>query len=90
MEQTIGKRIVQNRKRLGLTQDQLAEQLGVTAQAVSKWETDQSAPSTEKLFKLALFEDAFDLVGIKRSYNSLDVDKIDDLINVDKLDKIVC
>ena len=35
MEQTIGKRIVKNRKRLGLTQDQLAEKLGVTAQAVS-------------------------------------------------------
>ena len=37
MEQTIGRRIMENRKRLGLTQDQLAEQLGVTAQAVSKW-----------------------------------------------------
>ncbi|MBQ2785239.1 MAG: helix-turn-helix transcriptional regulator [Oscillospiraceae bacterium] len=35
MEQTIGKRIMENRKRLGLTQDALAEQLGVTAQAVS-------------------------------------------------------
>lgn len=36
MEQTLGKRIVENRKRMKLTQDQLAEQLGVTAQAVSK------------------------------------------------------
>ena len=42
MQETIGKRIMQNRKQLKLTQDQLAEQLGVTAQAVSKWENDQS------------------------------------------------
>ena len=53
MEQTLGKRIVHHRKKLGLTQDQLAEQLGVTAQAVSKWENDQSCPDITMLPKLA-------------------------------------
>lgn len=53
MEQTLGKRIMQCRKRLGLTQDQLAEKLGVTAQAVSKWENDQSCPDISMLPKLA-------------------------------------
>ena len=53
MEQTLGKRIIQNRKRLGLTQDKLAERLGVTAQAVSKWENDQSCPDITMLPKLA-------------------------------------
>lgn len=53
MEQTLGKRIVQYRKSLGLTQDQLAEKLGVTAQAVSKWENDQSCPDISILPKLA-------------------------------------
>lgn len=53
MEQTLGKRIVQHRKQLGLTQDQLAENLGVTAQAVSKWENDQSCPDITMLPKLA-------------------------------------
>ena len=53
MEQTIGKRIAENRKRLGLTQDALAEKLGVTAQAVSKWENDQSCPDITMLPKLA-------------------------------------
>jgi len=53
MEQTLGKRIVYHRKRLGLTQDQLAEKLGVTAQAVSKWENDQSCPDIAMLPKLA-------------------------------------
>ena len=53
MEQTLGKRIMAERKGLGLTQDQLAERLGVTAQAVSKWENDQSCPDITMLPKLA-------------------------------------
>ncbi len=53
MEQTIGKRIMKHRKRLGLTQDQLAEKLGVTAQAVSKWENNQSCPDITMIPQLA-------------------------------------
>ena len=53
MEQTLGKRISENRKRLGMTQDGLAEKLGITAQAVSKWENDQSCPDITMLPKLA-------------------------------------
>ena len=53
MDETLGKRIAGNRKRLGITQDRLAEQLGVTAQAVSKWENDQSCPDIATLPKLA-------------------------------------
>ena len=53
MEQTLGKRIVQHRKQMGLTQDQLAEKLGVTAHAVSKWENNQSCPDISMLPKLA-------------------------------------
>ena len=58
MESTLGKRITVNRKRLGLTQDQLAEKLGITAQAVSKWENDLSCPDISILPKLA---DIFDI-----------------------------
>ena len=54
MEETLGKRIMQHRKNMGLTQDQLAERLGVTAQAVSKWENDQSCPDISMLPKLAV------------------------------------
>lgn len=55
MEQgtTLGKRISAHRKRLGLTQDQLAERVGVSAQAVSKWENDLSCPDISILPKLA-------------------------------------
>lgn len=40
--ETMGKRIAAFRKERGLTQDQLAERLGISAQAVSKWETEVS------------------------------------------------
>ena len=53
MDQTLGKRIAANRKRMGMTQDALAEQLGITAQAVSKWENDQSCPDITMLPRLA-------------------------------------
>jgi len=44
MEQTIGSRIRDKRKEMGFTQEELADKLGVTYQAVSKWETDSSYP----------------------------------------------
>ena len=53
MELTLGKRIAMHRKKQKLTQEQLAESLGVTAQAVSKWENDQSCPDINMLPKLA-------------------------------------
>ena len=53
MEETLGKRIAARRKALGMTQEQLAERLGITAQAVSKWENDQSCPDITMLPRLA-------------------------------------
>lgn len=53
MDTTLGKRIAKFRKDLGLTQDQLAEKIGITAQAVSKWENDLSCPDITILPKLA-------------------------------------
>ena len=46
-------RIAFVRKAAGLTQEQLGETLGVTRQAVSKWEVGASDPSTSNLFALA-------------------------------------
>ena len=41
------------RKKAGLSQDALAEKLGVSRQAISKWETAESVPETGKLAALA-------------------------------------
>ena len=54
MEQgTLGKRIAYHRKRLGMTQEQLAQRVGVSAQAVSKWENNLSCPDITLLPQLA-------------------------------------
>lgn len=48
----IGTRIRELRLERGLSQEALAEQLGVSRQAVTKWESGTSAPSTAKLLAL--------------------------------------
>ena len=50
---TLGNKISQCRKNMNITQDALAKQLGVTNQAVSKWESDQCCPDVMLLPKLA-------------------------------------
>lgn len=53
MELKIGARLAQLRRKKGLTQEQLAQRLGVSAPAVSKWETDSSYPDITLLCPLA-------------------------------------
>lgn len=53
MEQTIGTRIAARRKEKGFTQEEVAQRLGVSAQAVSKWENDTSCPDISLLVPLA-------------------------------------
>ena len=48
-----GKRTADLRRRLGLSQAELAEKLGVSAQAVSKWETAAALPDVELLLELS-------------------------------------
>ena len=50
---TIGRRITQLRKEQGMTQEELAQKLDVTSQAVSKWENDVSCPDISILPQLA-------------------------------------
>ena len=50
---SLGERITELRTACGLSQNQLAKAMEVSRQAVSKWETDQSAPDSIKLIRLA-------------------------------------
>ncbi len=53
-KQTLGMMISSLRKEQGMTQLQLAEIMGVTDKAVSKWERDLSAPDVNSIPKLAV------------------------------------
>ncbi|MBR6039909.1 MAG: helix-turn-helix transcriptional regulator [Clostridia bacterium] len=66
-KETLGKRIAMLRKEKGLTQEQLAEKVGVSAQAVSKWENDVSCPDITLLPLLAdiLGVTVDELLGVK-------------------------
>ena len=48
-----GNYLYELRKKAGLSQTELAWELGVSNKAVSKWETGKAKPSTERLRKLA-------------------------------------
>lgn len=50
---SIGERISDLRKHMNMSQGQLAEAIGVTRQAVSKWENDLAVPDALKMIRLA-------------------------------------
>lgn len=53
MNVEIAQRLAARRKQAGLSQEALAERLGVSRQAVSKWERSESSPDTDNLIALA-------------------------------------
>lgn len=54
MDLAMAQRLVDRRKAAGLSQEALAAQLGVSRQAVSKWERSESSPDTDNLIALAV------------------------------------
>ena len=49
----IGNRIAELRRQNGMSQEELADRLGISRQSVSKWESGQSQPEIEKLLQLS-------------------------------------
>lgn len=58
MKETFGQRLCRLRKERGLTQGDIAKRLGITIQAVSKWENDQAIPD------IALLPDLADILDV--------------------------
>ena len=50
---TFGEKLLDLRRKNGMSQDTLADQLGVSRQAVSKWERDEAVPETDKIIRIA-------------------------------------
>lgn len=50
---TFSEKLYALRRKSGLSQERLAEQLGVSRQAISKWESGQSMPESDKLIALS-------------------------------------
>lgn len=78
MATTMGQIIKQLRKGRGFTQEELAERIGVTYQAVSKWENDSGMPDISQIVPLAsVFDVSTDvLFGIDRTSESEEAFKI--------------
>ena len=78
-EETIGTRIASLRSQYSYSQEYVADQLGVSRQAVSKWEQNQSSPDTENLIALS------QLFNVSVEY--LAIGKIQEIINTSEAQK---
>lgn len=75
---TFGNYIFDQRQKLGLSQTELAELLGVTNKAVSKWENGRAKPTTNTMRKLAMVFglDVDELLRIREERKPVDITKI--------------
>ena len=92
MENHLAENIREHRKRLGLTQEQLAERLGITLGTVSKWERGGSEPDLGYIMDLAeLFHVSVDaLIGFSMHGGDADeeADRIEGLVNTEPFEKL--
>ena len=54
---TFAEKLTSIRKQAGMSQEQLAEKLGVSRQAVTKWETDSGIPDIENMMAISVLFD---------------------------------
>ena len=71
-------KIIENRKKNGWSQEELAEKLGVSRQSVSKWESAQAIPDMKKILQLS------EVFGVSTDYLMKDeIEEKPDLIILD-------
>lgn len=79
MDLAMAQRLADRRKAAGLSQEALAAQLGVSRQAVSKWERSESSPDTDNLIALAaLYGVSLDELLYGEAVDSTDDSQADD------------
>lgn len=75
-------KLIQLRKKSGWSQEELAEQLGVSRQSVSKWEGAQSFPDIEKIVKMS------QLFGVSTDYLLKEDEEEPSYIEIDETSKV--
>lgn len=71
---TLGEKLKEARKQVGLSQEELSEKLGVSRSAVAKWETDKGIPDIDNLKNISK------LLNVSLDYLLDDGEKIDELV----------
>lgn len=74
----LGENLFQARKKKGLSQEAVAEKLGVSRQTISKWETDETLPDIRQAKKLAVL---YGLTLDELIEFNVDVQEIQEVIN---------
>ena len=73
-------KIIENRKKNGWSQEELAEKLGVSRQSVSKWEGAQAIPDIKKILLMA------DLFNVSTDYllkDDIEAEEHADIVPID-------
>lgn len=65
----LAEKLQQLRKRNNLSQEQLADKLGISRQSISKWESEQSAPEIDKIVQLS------EIFGVTTDYLLKDIEE---------------
>lgn len=77
---SVGERITELRKGRDLSQGQLAMLMGVSRQAISKWENEQTTPDTTNLIKLSELFDA-DIEYIATGRVKVDMSEVEPIVH---------
>ena len=87
---SVGERIATLRKRRDLSQGQLATLMGVSRQAISKWENDQTTPDTLNLIRLSEVFDS-DIEYIATGVERVDMSEVEPIVHtvVREVERIV-
>ena len=76
-QKTVGQIIVKLRREKDMTQDILADQLGVSRQQISKWENDVTAPSDKQIEKIcSIFQVTTDCLIVNQTVNVIEKENV--------------
>ena len=85
---TFAEKLKSIRKQAGMSQEQLAEKLSVSRQAVTKWETDAGIPDIENIMAIsALFDISIEKIRVRLASNTFSTLQNDFKVKIDDIRK---